>query len=70
MNATDARIAASMYSILMAVTNVAQGVGMFITGALSDLTGFMLLFIVMGAINLLAIPFISTIEKGKVAVTN
>jgi MFS transporter, PAT family, beta-lactamase induction signal transducer AmpG len=70
MNATDARIAASMYSILMAVTNVAQGVGMFITGALSDLTGFMLLFIVMGAINLLAIPFISTIEKGKVAVAN
>jgi MFS transporter, PAT family, beta-lactamase induction signal transducer AmpG len=70
MNATDARIAASMYSILMAVTNVAQGVGMFITGALSDLTGFMLLFIVMGMINLLAIPFISTIEKGKVAVAN
>ena len=65
MNATDARIAASMYSILMAVTNVAQGVGMFITGALSDLTGFLLLFIVMGAINLLAIPLIPTIEKGK-----
>jgi PAT family beta-lactamase induction signal transducer AmpG len=70
MNATDARIAASMYSILMAVTNVAQGVGMFITGALSDLTGFMLLFIVMGAINLMAIPFISTIEKGKIQAAN
>ena len=70
MNATDARIAASMYSILMAVTNVAQGVGMFITGALSDLTGFMLLFIVMGAINLMAITFISTIEKGKIQAAN
>jgi len=65
MNATDTRIAASMYSILMAVTNVAQGVGMFITGTLSDLTSFFVLFVIMGAVNLLAIPFIGTIEKGK-----
>jgi PAT family beta-lactamase induction signal transducer AmpG len=65
MNATDSRIAASMYSILMAVTNIAQGVGMFITGALSDVIGFLPLFILMGLINLLAIPFIKTIGKGK-----
>ena len=65
MNATDTRIAASMYSIMMAVTNVAQGVGMFITGTLSDLTSFFVLFVIMGAVNLLAIPFIGTIEKGK-----
>lgn len=65
MNATDTRIAASMYSILMAVTNVAQGVGMFITGALSDFTSFVVLFILMGAINLLAIPFVATIDQGK-----
>lgn len=65
MNASDSHIAASMYSILMAVTNVAQGIGMFITGALSDSISFLLLFIIMGLINLLAIPFISAIEKGK-----
>ena len=65
MNATDTRIAASMYSILMAVTNVAQGVGMFITGALSDFTSFVVLFILMGGINLLAIPFVATIDQGK-----
>ena len=65
MNATDTRIAASMYSILMAVTNIAQGIGMFITGALSDTISFTLLFILMGLINLLAIPFIAAIEQGK-----
>jgi len=65
MNATDTRIAASMYSILMAVTNVAQGVGMFITGALSDLMSFRVLFIIMGAINILAIPLIGIITKGR-----
>jgi len=65
MNATDARIAASMYSILMAVTNVAQGLGMFITGALSDMISFPLLFLIMGALNLLSIPFISAIAAGK-----
>jgi len=65
MNATDTRIAASMYSILMAVTNVAQGVGMFITGALSDLMSFRVLFIIMGAINILAIPLIGIIAKGR-----
>jgi len=65
MNATDTRIAASMYSILMAVTNIAQGFGMFITGALSDTISFPLLFIIMGAANVLALPFITTIHKGK-----
>lgn len=65
MNASDPRIAASMYSILMAITNVAQGIGMFITGTLSDSISFMLLFVIMGLVNLLAIPFIKTIEAGK-----
>ena len=63
MNASDSRIAASMYSILMAVTNVAQGFGMFLTGRLSDTISFSLLFIIMGLVNLLAIPFIHTIKQ-------
>jgi MFS transporter, PAT family, beta-lactamase induction signal transducer AmpG len=63
MNATDSRIAASMYSILMAITNVAQGLGMFLTGTLSDFLSFRALFILMGLVNILAIPFIGTIKK-------
>jgi len=62
MDATDSRIAASMYSILMAVTNVAQGFGIFLTGSLSDAVGFMWIFVVMGFLNLLAIPFIKKIR--------
>jgi len=65
MNATDTRVAASMYSILMAVTNVAQGLGMFLSGSLSDSIGFVWVFVALGLINLLSIPFISTIDKGK-----
>jgi len=65
MNATDSRIAASMYSILMAVTNVAQGLGMFLTGTLSDIISYRTLFFIMGLVNLLAIPFIGKIQKGK-----
>lgn len=65
MNAVDARIAASMYSILMAVTNVAQGFGMFLTGVLSDSISFVLLFIFMGLVNLLAVPFINIIERAR-----
>lgn len=61
MNVTDARIAASMYSILMAITNIAQGVGMFLTGFLSDIINFNALFFIMGVFNLLAIPFIRII---------
>ena len=38
MNYTDPRIAASMFSILMAVTNIAQGVGMAMSGFLSILS--------------------------------
>ena len=65
MDATVARIAASMYAILMAVTNVAQGLGMFISGSLSDVVGFRWIFVIMGTINLLAIPFIGRIHQGK-----
>jgi PAT family beta-lactamase induction signal transducer AmpG len=65
MNATDARIAASMYSILMAVTNVAQAGGMFLSASLTDRIGFVWVFVVMGAVNLLSIPFIHTIHRGK-----
>jgi PAT family beta-lactamase induction signal transducer AmpG len=61
MKYTDPRIAASMFSILMAVTNVAQGVGMALSGVLSDRVGFRVAFGILAAINLLAIPLISLV---------
>jgi predicted MFS family arabinose efflux permease len=53
---TDPRIAASMFSILMAVTNVAQGAGMAASGVLADRVGFRWTFAAIAALNLLAVP--------------
>lgn len=65
MNCTDARIAASMFSILMAVTNVAQGVGMALSGGLADGIGFRWTFVILGLINVLAVPLLPLLSKNK-----
>jgi len=57
MGYTDSRIAASMFSILMAVTNVAQGAGMALSGFMADSQfGYAGAFIVLALLNVLAIP--------------
>jgi PAT family beta-lactamase induction signal transducer AmpG len=58
MGHTDPRIAASMYSILMAVVNVAQGVGMAASGVMADTLGFRWAFVVIAAVNVLIIPLL------------
>lgn len=63
MKYTDPRIAASMYSILMTVTNVGQGAGMAVSGLLSDQVGFRWTFGMMAALNLLAIPILAPIFR-------
>jgi PAT family beta-lactamase induction signal transducer AmpG len=61
MNYTDPRIAASMFSILMAVTNIAQGVGMALSGIMADSLGFRWAFVVLTLFNLLALPLLPMI---------
>ena len=71
MKYTDPRIAASMFSILMAVTNVAQGAGMGLSGALTDAAGFRLTFVVLGLLNLLVIPLMPVVfGKGSKQVSS
>ncbi len=65
MNYTDPRIAASMFSILMAVTNVAQGVGMAVCGGLADSVGFRWTFAIITALNLLALPLLPAVFRRK-----
>lgn len=65
MNYTDPRIAASMYSILMAVTNVAQGVGMALAGIFADKIGFRWAFVALTLFNLLALPLLPAVFKRK-----
>ncbi|MBN1811195.1 MAG: MFS transporter [Anaerolineae bacterium] len=62
MGCTDKRIAASMYSILMAACNVAQGVGMALSGALADGIDFRWTFVALAGLNVLALPLIPALS--------
>ncbi len=55
---TDPHIAASMFALLMAVANLGTGVGLALSGALVDMTGYRLTFVIIAALNLLALPLI------------
>ena len=61
MNYTDARIAASMFSILMAVTNIAQGAGMAVSGILVDGPGYRWTFILLAFVNFIAVPLLPVV---------
>lgn len=61
MEYTDPRIAATMFSILMAVTNIGQGVGLGLTGFFADSFGFKMTFIVMALLNFAVLPFLPMI---------
>ena len=61
MRASDPRIAASMYAILMAVANIGTGIGLGVTGVLVDNAGFRLTFVILAGLNLLALPLMGKI---------
>jgi PAT family beta-lactamase induction signal transducer AmpG len=63
MKYTDPRIAASMFSILMAVTNIGQGIGMALSGALVDQIDYRLTFVVLAGLNLLALPLLPLVFR-------
>ncbi len=70
MEYTDPRIAATMFSILMAVTNIGQGIGLGLTGFFADSFGFKTTFIVMALLNFAVLPFLPMIfgKRAKKAV--
>ncbi|MEL7642912.1 MAG: MFS transporter [bacterium] len=53
MKLTDPRIAASMFSILMAIANIGTAISMSVSGSLVDNIGFRITFVVIAVINLL-----------------
>ena len=67
MGFTDARIAASMFAIFMAVANIGTGVGFAVSGALVDSIGYRYTFVVIAALNLLALPLIPVIFRRRPA---
>lgn len=72
MEYTDPRIAATMFSILMAVTNIGQGIGLGMTGLFADRLGYQITFVIMALLNLIALPFLPMVfgaRKKRVATT-
>lgn len=67
MARTDPRIAASMFSILMAIANIGTGIGLAITGAMVDSVGYPWTFLIVAGLNLLALPLIPIVFARKTA---
>jgi len=65
MHTTDPHIAASMYSILMAVANVGTGIGLGLSGVMADGIGFRATFIILALSNLLALLMLPAIFHSK-----
>lgn len=65
MDFTDPRIAASMFSILMAVANIGIGVGFAVSGSLVDVIGFRWTFVVLALLNLLGLPLVPIIFRPR-----
>ncbi len=65
MARTDARIAAAMFSVLMAIANIGTGVGLALTGVMVDGLGYLPTFVILAVLNLLALPLIPMVFKSK-----
>lgn len=65
MRKSDPRIAASMFSILMAIANIGTGIGLPIAGLLAEGVGFRWTFAIIASLNLLVIPLLPAIFGKK-----
>lgn len=61
MRETNERIAATMFSILMAVANIGTGIGLGLSGAMAEGWGYPVTFIILALLNLLALPLLPAI---------
>jgi PAT family beta-lactamase induction signal transducer AmpG len=66
---TDIRIAASMFAILMALSNIGAGIGLALGGRLSDLIGYRWTFALFACLNLLVLPLVPAIFGKKRRIT-
>ena len=63
MRVTDGRIAATMFSILMAIANIGTGIGLGVTGMLADSAGYNISFLILAVLNITAWPLINLVFK-------
>jgi len=62
---TEKSIAASMYAILMAVSNIGIAAGLSVSGILADALPFRTVFLILAGMNLLILPFLPTIWRAR-----
>ena len=63
MKYTEPAIAASMFAILMSVTNIGQGIGLGVGGGLAKAAGYPITFVIFGALMFLILPFFPILFK-------
>jgi len=63
MRFTDPRIAAAMFSIIMAFTNVGQAIGLGLGGTIVDAIGYTWTLIGFAAVNVLILPLLPVVFK-------
>ncbi len=61
MRITDGCIAATMFSILMAIANIGTGIGMSLAGILADRAGYNVTFLILAVLNLTVLPLLKPI---------
>lgn len=61
MNVSDGRIAASMFSILMAIANIGTAAGLAISGILVDSINYQTTFLIIAGLSFLALPLLPII---------
>jgi predicted MFS family arabinose efflux permease len=62
---TEKSIAASMYAILMAVSNIGIAAGLSVSGILADAIPYRSVFLILAGLNLLILPFLPTIWRAR-----
>ena len=65
MSRTNVRIAASMFAILMAVSNLGSAIGLAGGGKISDSIGYPWTFVLFALLNLLVIPLLPALFRKK-----
>lgn len=65
MRETNPSIAATMFSILMAVANLGTGIGLALSGSLAEGLGYKPTFLILALMNLLALPLLPAIFGGR-----
>jgi PAT family beta-lactamase induction signal transducer AmpG len=67
MGYTDPRIAASMFAILMAFTNIGQAIGLGMGGSLSKSSGYPNTFLILAGLNVLGLILLPFFARRKAA---